>query len=182
MIDIKFITKPDETGLGRIIVDGRFYGLPVAAVERFARYAALVAEWNQPVPLIEWQKLQAELAARAEARGAPFIELTLARLRAERDRQICDHEIRKAYNAACDRLDVLHSRITEANKNHDADSGASLSDAGLGVVVNGTNDLSFLKELRSRVQDGFARRDVGQIEFALKMIDDWIDELTPNGT
>lgn len=59
------------------------------------------------------------------------------------------------------------------------DSGASFSDAEL--RVNGTDDLSFLTELRERVQDGFDRRDVGQIEFALKMIDDWICELTPNG-
>ena len=42
------------------------------------------------------------------------------------------------------------------------------------------DDIAFLKELRGRVRDGFDRRDVGQIEFALKMIDDWIDELTPN--
>lgn len=62
--------------------------------------------------------------------------------------------------------------------NNDADSGASRSDAEL--RVNGTDDLSFLTELRERVQDGFDRRDVGQIEFALKMIDDWICELTPN--
>lgn len=29
---IVFDTKPDATGMGRLIVDGRFYGLPVAAV------------------------------------------------------------------------------------------------------------------------------------------------------
>ena len=43
-----------------------------------------------------------------------------------------------------------------------------------------TNDVAFLQELRERVQDGFNRKDVGQIDYALKMIDDWIDELTAN--
>lgn len=43
-----------------------------------------------------------------------------------------------------------------------------------------TNDLGFLKELRYRVQIGFDENDIAQIEYALKMIDDWIDELTPN--
>lgn len=31
-MEIVFDTTPDETGKGRVIVDGRFYGLPVAAV------------------------------------------------------------------------------------------------------------------------------------------------------
>lgn len=31
-MDIKFVTEPDETGKGRVIVDGRYYGLPMAAV------------------------------------------------------------------------------------------------------------------------------------------------------
>lgn len=30
---IELITKPDATGLGRVIVDGKIYGLPVVAVE-----------------------------------------------------------------------------------------------------------------------------------------------------
>lgn len=29
---IEFVTEPDETGKGRIVVDGKFYGLPVDAV------------------------------------------------------------------------------------------------------------------------------------------------------
>ena len=37
MTDIKFITEPDETGLGRIVVDGKFYGLPSGAVAALAR-------------------------------------------------------------------------------------------------------------------------------------------------
>jgi hypothetical protein len=32
---IEFNTTPDVVGLGRIIVDGKFYGLPIAAVELF---------------------------------------------------------------------------------------------------------------------------------------------------
>ena len=37
---IDFNTTPDVTGLGRIIIDGKFYGLPVEAVELFcALYA-----------------------------------------------------------------------------------------------------------------------------------------------
>jgi hypothetical protein len=36
-MDIKFVTKPDELGLGRVIVNGRYYGLPVAVVLEFQR-------------------------------------------------------------------------------------------------------------------------------------------------
>lgn len=32
--EMKFVTTSDETGQGRIIIDGRYYGLPVAAIER----------------------------------------------------------------------------------------------------------------------------------------------------
>ena len=32
---IEFNTTPDVVGLGRIIVDGKFYGLPVDAVKLF---------------------------------------------------------------------------------------------------------------------------------------------------
>lgn len=32
MSDIKFITEQDETGLGRIVVDGKYYGLPAKEV------------------------------------------------------------------------------------------------------------------------------------------------------
>ena len=31
-MQVKFITTPDETGKGRVIVDGRHYGLPLAVV------------------------------------------------------------------------------------------------------------------------------------------------------
>ena len=29
---IEFVTTPDETGKGRVIVDGRYYGLPLGVV------------------------------------------------------------------------------------------------------------------------------------------------------
>lgn len=32
--EMKFVTTSDETGQGRIIINGRYYGLPVSAVER----------------------------------------------------------------------------------------------------------------------------------------------------
>lgn len=63
------------------------------------------------------------------------------------------------------------------------DDAASVESGAIDGMVrsgNGANDIAFLNELRGRVQDGFNRRDVGQIEYALKMIDDWIDELTTN--
>ena len=34
-MEIKFNTTPDVVGLGRVIIDGKFYGLPVEAVELF---------------------------------------------------------------------------------------------------------------------------------------------------
>lgn len=37
MTDIKFLIEPDETGLGRIVVDGKFYGIPSGAVAALAR-------------------------------------------------------------------------------------------------------------------------------------------------
>lgn len=39
-MDIDFCTNPDETGKGRVIVDGRFYGLPMGAVLEFQRLQA----------------------------------------------------------------------------------------------------------------------------------------------
>lgn len=36
MSEIKFITEQDETGLGRIVVDGRYFGLPAREVAIFA--------------------------------------------------------------------------------------------------------------------------------------------------
>ena len=34
---IVFITKPDETGKGRIIIDGRYYALPLEAVIEYEK-------------------------------------------------------------------------------------------------------------------------------------------------
>lgn len=65
-MEIVFDTKPDETGKGRVIVDGRFYGLPVAAVSELLATknalwkacgddAEMVAEYieSQRVPNLE---------------------------------------------------------------------------------------------------------------------------------
>jgi hypothetical protein len=38
MPDIRFVTAPDETGLGRLVVNGRYFGLPCEVV---AEYEAL---------------------------------------------------------------------------------------------------------------------------------------------
>lgn len=32
--EMKFVTTSDETGQGRIIINGRYYGLPVEAIQR----------------------------------------------------------------------------------------------------------------------------------------------------
>ena len=34
-MEIKFITEPDVTGKGLIVVDGRYYGLPLEVVKLF---------------------------------------------------------------------------------------------------------------------------------------------------
>ena len=34
-MEIKFNIKPDETGKGRVIIDGRFYALPLEATRLF---------------------------------------------------------------------------------------------------------------------------------------------------
>ncbi len=34
MVDMKLVDTPDETGKGRIIVDGRYYGVPLTVVEK----------------------------------------------------------------------------------------------------------------------------------------------------
>jgi hypothetical protein len=46
--------------------------------------------------------------------------------------------------------------------------------------MSNATDLAFLKELKVRLQDGRERKDSTQIDYALKMIDDWIDELNNN--
>lgn len=33
MVKMEFVTQPDETGKGRIIIDGRYFGLPIEAVK-----------------------------------------------------------------------------------------------------------------------------------------------------
>jgi hypothetical protein len=38
-------------------------------------------------------------------------------------------------------------------------------------------DLNFLREIRGHLFRGIDKRDPTEIQYALKMIDDWIDEL-----
>lgn len=38
MSQIKFIVEPDETGLGRIIFEGRYYGVPAKATDLILNY------------------------------------------------------------------------------------------------------------------------------------------------
>jgi hypothetical protein len=38
-------------------------------------------------------------------------------------------------------------------------------------------DLDFLREIKTRLSDGWERNDITQIEMVHKMIDDWIDKL-----
>lgn len=44
---IEFDMKPDVVGMGRIIVDGRFYGLPAEAVMMLRR-AYVMCQWTWP--------------------------------------------------------------------------------------------------------------------------------------
>lgn len=44
---IEFDKTPDPTGLGRVIVDGKYYGLPAEAVTYLGIVSALTAEWQQ---------------------------------------------------------------------------------------------------------------------------------------
>ena len=38
-------------------------------------------------------------------------------------------------------------------------------------------DLEFLKEIKQRLETGIEKRDPEQLKYALKMVDDWIDEI-----
>lgn len=44
---LEFDRTPDPTGLGRIIVDGKYYGLPAEAVAYLGILAALAADLQQ---------------------------------------------------------------------------------------------------------------------------------------
>lgn len=37
MVTLEFDDTPDETGKGRVVVDGRYFGLPVDAVRLFEK-------------------------------------------------------------------------------------------------------------------------------------------------
>lgn len=42
----RVIDTPDERGLGRIVVDGRYYGVPMVVVEALQEYAEMLA-WRE---------------------------------------------------------------------------------------------------------------------------------------
>jgi hypothetical protein len=42
-MDLVFDTRPDVIGLGRVIVNGHYYGLPVDAVEFFFQLTMMVS-------------------------------------------------------------------------------------------------------------------------------------------
>lgn len=44
--------------------------------------------------------------------------------------------------------------------------------------MSNKDDICFLKELKNRIHIAFTSKDVTQIDYAFKMIDDWVDELT----
>ena len=37
LLDVKLVTEPDLIGQGRVIYNGRYYGLPVAIIEEYKR-------------------------------------------------------------------------------------------------------------------------------------------------
>jgi hypothetical protein len=51
-MDLKYVSEPDVIGLGRVIVDGKYYGLPAPVVARIEALEALlplareVAMWH----------------------------------------------------------------------------------------------------------------------------------------
>lgn len=47
---MEFVTTPDETGKGRVIVDGRYYGLPVEAVEQIKRMQEVLTRMTATEP------------------------------------------------------------------------------------------------------------------------------------
>lgn len=71
MTGIKFITEPDETGLGRIVVDGKFYGLPSGAVAALAR--SFTAHDIAPIEAIG--NLLAQAMNQAVANGANSVSM-----------------------------------------------------------------------------------------------------------
>ena len=46
---VQFITEPDESGLGRIIYNDRYYGLPVAIILDYKRLKEQQVNGVQPV-------------------------------------------------------------------------------------------------------------------------------------
>lgn len=75
-LDIKFVINPDELGLGRIIVNGRYYGLPLAAVLEFQR---LRDEQISRVPNENYYKNLALIAESLEGMPAHLADRAFSR-------------------------------------------------------------------------------------------------------
>lgn len=43
MVDMKLVDTPDETGKGRVIVDGRYYGIPLSVIEKLRQLEEIQA-------------------------------------------------------------------------------------------------------------------------------------------
>lgn len=48
-VNIEFVTEPDETGKGRVIVDGKYYGLPANAVREIKQTRQALSELRDVV-------------------------------------------------------------------------------------------------------------------------------------
>ena len=46
---IEIITKPDVTGLGRVVVDGKFYGVPIVALEELVQAKAEIVRNREAI-------------------------------------------------------------------------------------------------------------------------------------
>lgn len=69
---IEFVTEQDETGLGGIVVDGRFYGVPAAAVEMLKMEGQRLEELES---YKEKYLLLSKQTARAEERREELVEV-----------------------------------------------------------------------------------------------------------
>jgi hypothetical protein len=45
-LDVQFVTEPDELGRGRVIVNGRFFSLPMEAVNEYKVLRDEVKKWH----------------------------------------------------------------------------------------------------------------------------------------
>lgn len=74
MSAISFVDTPDAAGLGRVIVDGRYYGLPVVAVKEIAAWRAEAAAADEAQKILT--------ATEIVQRNEEYNRMAAARLRA----------------------------------------------------------------------------------------------------